>query len=464
MARGVPVIHPERVKALSGEPDRDGAYVLYWMQQSQRAGGNPALEVAIHEANTRRLPVVVGFGLMDDYPEANARHYTFLLQGLRGVAAALRERGIAFIVRRGRPDAVALDLGGDAALIVCDRSYLRHQRAWRDAVAAKAGCPVIQVKGDVVVPVETASGKGEYAARTIWPKILRHRDRFISPCAEGEVDHPSLDLGLGADIDVSDVQRAVDALALDRSVRPVTRLSGGTVEARARLTAFLGDGFQGYAEGRREPGDWQCSFMSPYLHFGQISPVEVALAVKDADTRQDDDAAAYLEELIVRRELACNFVHFEPAYDRFEALPAWARQTLGDHAGDRRDPVYAAEDLEAAATYDPYWNAAMREMVHTGFMHNTLRMYWGKKILEWSPTPEAAFATALRFNNRYFLDGRDPNSYANVAWCFGLHDRPWAERPIFGKVRYMNAAGLKRKFDIDRYVAEVDRLVAVEGD
>jgi len=458
------VIHSDRVKDLNGKAPLDGAYVLYWMQQSQRAGGNPALELAIREANARRLPVVVGFGLMDDYPEANARHYTFLLQGMRDVAAALRDRGIAFVVRRGRPDDVALALGRDAALIVCDRGYLRHQRAWRDAVASNAGCAVIQVEGDVVVPVELASGKSEYAARTLRPKILRHRDLFMSPIDEGTVDHPSLDIDIAGDIDVADVDRAIGSLAIDHNVRPVRRLTGGTTEARSRLAAFLRVGFAGYADGRNEPADWRCSFMSPYLHFGQLSPVEVALAVRDAREGPNSDAASYLEELIVRRELAANFVQFEPAYDRFEALPNWARQTLGEHSADQRAPLYAPEDLEAGETHDRYWNAAMREMVHTGFMHNYMRMYWGKKILEWSPSPEEAYETTLRLNNKYFLDGRDPNSYANVAWCYGLHDRPWMERPIFGKVRYMNAAGLKRKFDIDRYVAEVDRLVAAEAD
>jgi len=457
------VIQSERIKDLNGEPARDGAYVLYWMQQSQRASGNPALEFAIREANARKLPVVVGFGLTDDYPEANARHFTFMLQGLRDVAVTLEDRGIAFVVRRGRPDTVALALGSDAALIVCDRGYLRHQRAWRDAVAAQAGCAVIQVEGDVVVPVELASEKSEYAARTLRPKILRHRDLFMAPMGEGTVDHSSLDIGVESDIDVADGDRAITSLTIDHSVRSVRRLIGGTTEARSRLDAFLRDGFDGYANGRNEPADWRCSFMSPYLHFGQISPVEVALAVRNARNAPNGDATSYLEELIVRRELATNFVQFEPAYDRFEALPNWARQTLADHAADRREHVYAPEDLQAAETHDPYWNAAMREMVHTGFMHNYMRMYWGKKILEWSPDPETAFTTTLRLNNKYFLDGRDPNSYANVAWCFGLHDRPWVERPIFGKVRYMNAAGLKRKFDIDRYVAEVDRLVASEG-
>ncbi|MBK8908620.1 MAG: deoxyribodipyrimidine photo-lyase [Rhodospirillales bacterium] len=457
------MIDPQRVMRLNERGVRDGAYVLYWMQQSQRASGNLALDLAVREANERRLPIVVGFGLTADYPDANARHYTFMLQGLQDVTARLRERGIGFVVRTGSPDAVALALAGDAALVVCDCGYLRHQRAWRQRVAEQARCAVVQVEHDVVVPVELVSSKSEHAARTIRPKILRHRDHFIAAPehADRAPDRPSVDIGLASDIDLADVPRAVASLGVDDSVRPVRRFTGGTGEARARLRSFLNDRLAGYAEGRNEPADWQCSFMSPYLHFGHVAPAEVALAGREAAGRMED-RAAYLEELIVRRELSCNYVRFQPHYDRYESLPPWARETLRRHAADRRDHVYATPDLEAAATHDPYWNAAMREMVHTGFMHNYMRMYWAKKILEWSPTPEAAFSTALALNNKYFLDGRDANSYANIAWCFGLHDRAWTERPVFGKVRYMNAGGLKRKFDMDRYMEAVNALVAAE--
>jgi deoxyribodipyrimidine photo-lyase len=243
----------------------------------------------------------------------------------------------------------------------------------------------------------------------------------------------------------------------------VHRFRGGTGEARRRLRTFLGTGLDGYARGRNEPGGFRCSLLSPYLHFGQISPVEVALAVRAAPLAAAADRRAYLEELIVRRELAANFVNFAPDYDNYGGLPAWARATLERHRLDPRAHVYSPDELAAARTHDCYWNAAMREMVHTGFMHNRMRMYWAKKILEWSPDPEIAFATVLCLNNRYFLDGRDANSYANVAWTFGTHDRPWPERPVFGTVRYMNAKGLERKFDMAAYLGAVDRLVAAEA-
>jgi len=455
------VIQDARVKALNARQGRDGAYVLYWMQQSHRAWFNPALEYAIAAANARRLPVVVGFGLMDDYPEANLRHYAFMLEGLQDVARGLAERGIGFVIRHGAPPEVALGLAADAALVVCDRGYLRHQRQWREAVAGRAPCPVVQIEGDVVVPVEVASGKAETAARTLRPKLHRARDDYLVELDEQTVE-TAADPGLQSDFDLDDVDAILDRLELDRSVKPVRRFGGGTSEARRRLHGFVDEKLPDYADGRSEPAAYQCSLLSPYLHFGQISPVEIALEARRSRFAGDADRAAFLEELIVRRELSINFVACHRDYDSYRGLPDWAQKTLAEHRADDRARRYRLAELEAAKTHDPYWNAAMREMVHTGFMHNYMRMYWGKKILEWSDTPEAAYRTTLHLNNKYFLDGRDPNSYANVAWIFGLHDRPWPERPVFGKVRYMNANGLRRKFDMDAYIAAVDQLVVAE--
>jgi deoxyribodipyrimidine photo-lyase len=224
------------------------------------------------------------------------------------------------------------------------------------------------------------------------------------------------------------------------------------------LTDFLEHRFAEYAAHRNQPQTDHVSHMSKYLHFGQLSPVFIALQVRAHADRVDENVETYLEELIVRRELPMNFVFYEPDYDRYEQLPVWARTTLAEHAGDRREPRYTSQQLEDAQTDDPYWNAAMEEMRYAGYLHNYMRMYWGKKILEWSATPEEAYATTLRLNNTYFVDGRDANSYANVAWVFGQHDRPWVERPIFGKVRYMNDKGLERKFDITAYVRWTERL------
>ncbi len=457
------MIHEDRIRRLNDAEPADGSFVLYWMQQSQRAHFNHALEHAIREANARDQSVIVGFGLMDDYPEANARHYAFMLEGLREVESELGKRRVKFVVRRGSPDKVALELARDASLVVCDRGYLRHQHQWRCTVAREADRPVVEVEADVVVPVEVASGKQEYAARTLRPKLNAHRDEFLEDLSATAPKKDSRPLHLKGDVDLSDIPGLLRRLKLDRSVPPVRRLRGGTGEARRRLTGFLRSRLDGYDERRNEPGEWHSSLLSPYLHFGQISPVEIALKVRQASSGTRDDRAAFLEELIVRRELAINFVRYNSDYDSYACLPDWARTTLDEHRDDEREHVYTRPELEAAETHDPYWNAAMREMVHTGFMQNYMRMYWGKKILEWTNTPEYGFRTALHLNNKYFLDGRDPSSFANVAWCFGLHDRGWTEREIFGKVRYMNDRGLERKFDMDAYIEGVEELVAKES-
>ena len=456
------MIEHSRLQELNDEPERDGEYVLYWMQQSQREAWNPALETAAACANRLGLPILVGFGLTKDYPEANARHYAFMLEGLRDVEEALSRRGIGFSIQRGSPDEVAIELARRAALVVCDRGYLRHQKEWRRNVAENAGRRVLQVEGDVVVPVALASDKMEVGARTLRPKIQRLREDPLRPMRRTPVAVKAESPHARPSVDLSDIPALLDKLDMNHGVGPVCRFKGGTKEAQRRLATFVGGPLNNYAEGRREPAQEQVSFLSAYLHFGQISPVEIALAVSDAQAG-NTDRAAYLEELVVRRELAMNFVEYQPRYDSYSCLPEWARNTLEAHRADPHHHIYCEAQLAAGATHDRCWNAAMREMRVTGYLHNHMRMYWGKKILEWSRTAQKAYETILYLNNRYFLDGRDPNSYANVAWCFGLHDRPWPERAIFGTVRSMTAAGLQRKIDIDAYVKRVEKLAEAEA-
>ncbi|MEJ2185511.1 MAG: deoxyribodipyrimidine photo-lyase [Gemmatimonadota bacterium] len=457
--RATRLVDDRRIRPLNRAPDAPGDYVLYWMQQSQRAEWNPALEYAVRRANERRLPLLVGFGLTDDYPDANLRHYRFMLEGLQLTGRALHRRGIAFALRTGRPDDVALELAGRAAVVVCDRGYLRHQRAWRRRVADVAGRPVIEVEGDVVVPVDVTSDKAEYAARTIRPKIHAHLDDFLVGQRTNAVHRDGLGLAIDG-LDLEDLDGLLHGLAIDRGVPPSPRFRGGTARARAHLHRFLEHDLELYGSRRARPYEDHVTHLGPYLHFGQISPAYVVARLAAATALKGENAEALVEELVVRRELAANFVLHNPDYDRFQCLPSWARRTLDRHARDPRPHIYTQNQLADGQTHDPVWNAAMRELRVTGYMHNAMRMYWGKKILEWTRSPEAGFRTALALNNRYFLDGRDPNSFANVAWVFGLHDRPWKERPVFGTVRTMTASGLRRKMDPDAYLAWVDGLTA----
>jgi deoxyribodipyrimidine photo-lyase len=442
-------VHPARIRHLNENTVQRRSFVLLWLQASVRASCSHALEYAIGRANELGKPVVAAFALTSHYPEANERHFAFLLEGLVDAGMALRERGIPFIVREGDPPAAIADLAGDACLVVTDRGYLRHQREWRSEAAAAVSCPLFQVESDVVVPVEAASGKEEYAAATLRPKIHRLLPEFLEPLAEQRVRHPVPDPGWET-LPWEDPEHLLSGLDIDRSVPRVSGFRGGTTEARRRLQEFLAMGLERFAIDRNDPVKQALSGLSPYLHFGHISPLEIALGVGDSGL---PSTAAYLEELIVRRELSMNFVFYNPRYDAIGALPAWAKKTLEEHARDPREYTYTRVEFEKGKTHDPAWNAAQLEMVRTGKMHGYMRMYWGKKILEWSETTEEAYRTALYLNNRYELDGRDPNGYAGVAWCFGKHDRPWGERPVFGKVRSMTAGGLARKFDVDRYIA-----------
>jgi deoxyribodipyrimidine photo-lyase len=271
-----------------------------------------------------------------------------------------------------------------------------------------------------------------------------------------DVKTPSEDIDLTIEeVEVTSISSVMETLGVQKDLKGYPRIGGGEIAAQQRLSAFL-DQLPCYAEHRNDPARPCTSQLSPYLHFGQISPVTIYRRI----TSYDSPAVAdFVEQLIVRRELAVNFVYYNPQYDRYEALPEWARKSLENHEQDPRSIRYDAQTLLTAATHDPYWNAAQKELVHLGTMHGYMRMYWGKKLLEWANTPQQAFNTALELNNRYQIDGRDPNGFAGVAWCFGKHDRPWVERPIFGAIRYMNDRGLKRKFDIERYVQRVETAV-----
>ena len=454
------MIHDARIHRLDDRPPARGKFVLYWMQQSQRAEWNPALEFAVEQANALRLPTLVGFALTA-FPGANGRHYRFMLEGLRETEKRLAARGIGLCIRQGPPEEIVPELAKNAALLVGDVGYLRVQRAWRAAVAQRVSCPVVWVEGDAVVPVAVVSDHAEFAARTIRPKIHRLLGEFLKPLKPVKVAVPFAG-PVKNSLDLSDPDALGRRLGVDDSV-PAAAAVGGATAAHRLLDRFVAHRLAEYAEAASDPVADGCSGLSPYLHFGQISPLEIALRVQAADApRVATDA--FLEQLIVRRELSLNACWFNPGYDRYDTLPAWALKTLDPHRKDKREFVYSRAQWEAGATHDPCWNAAQAEMVRTGRMHNYMRMYWGKKILEWSRTPEEAFETALFLNDKYELDGRDPNGCVGVAWCFGLHDRPWTERPVFGTIRYMNANGLRRRFDVQAYVerwlgpAEAGRL------
>lgn len=458
-------IPDERIRLLNKHPTlAEGAYVLYCMQAAQRVYDNPALALAVERANALGQPLVVAFCLMLDFPEASLRHFTFMLEGLHETFAQVEKLGALPVLIKGPWAKEMARLAEVASEVVLDQGYLRVHKAIYAEMAGLVECRMFQVEGEAVVPVEVASEKVEYAARTIRPRIHRHLGDFLHRVEVGKVAENPGALRLGSlHRELVDPARLLRDAKIDRAVKPVSdHFRGGPAEAEKHLQTFLEGRLPKYDEMRNQPQTDYTSCLSPYLHYGMISPVHLALSVREHGAKKDPQAESYIEELVVRRGLSQNFCHFTENYDRWDCLPEWARKTLGQHKSDPRPVSYTREHLEAARSHDPYWNAAQIEMVETGYMHNYMRMYWGKKILEWSPSPEYAYKTTLYLNNRYFLDGRDPVSFANVAWIFGQHDRAWQERPVYGKIRCMMASGLERKFDPVAYVRKVERLTGRE--
>ena len=452
-----------------GEPKADGKCVVYWLQKAQRALDNPALEVAIGCGNALGLPVVAYFSVIPNYPNANLRHYRFLQQGLHDIAEGMEERGVGFVVRRptdshptdkdlsvGTPVRDTLEKFLDevgAAMVVGDENVCREPERWRATLAKKLRVPFFTVDADVVVPSEIF-GRAFVLLHHFRSKLHAQLDEFLVPVKKVNVKHEwkhrvrSYSLKL-------DITERFDKL--DRSVGPVDTLEGGTKAGLKRLKEFTETQLKDYDERRNQPEDRGTSQMSAYLHYGHLSPITIALAVKDAVARGKATkvvADKYLDELIGWRELSVLFCKYNPNYDNWECAEPWARKTLLAHAGDKRPWTYTLAQLEKAETHDELWNASQRQMVRDGWMHNSMRMYWAKKILEWSPSAEKAFAWAVELNDKYELDGRDSNGYSGIAWAIvGKHDRPWFDRPVFGMVRYMSGESTGKKFDSKRYMA-----------
>ena len=448
----------ERVISLNDRPVNPNArYVLYWMQMYKRVDNNHSLIYAIRRANELRLPLVVYEGLKYYYPWASDRIHTFVLEGVEEKRAAFEALGIRYVFSLQKDADVSKNtvaaLSKDAALIVTDDFPCFIIPEHNRRIAERTEITVYAVDSNGVIPISKFD-KEEYAAYTIRPKINKLLDRYLKPLPNETVEISSV--GLAVDCPETLVTRdnfaaLVAGCDIDHTVPPSNHYKGGTSEGRKRLKKFVHEILPDYDKARSKPDRDGSSRLSSYLHFGYLSPLEVALAVQKADAPQGS-IDAYLEELIVRRELSFNMTSFNAHYDSLAALPAWVQKTMREHANDERTHLYSLEQLEAGETHDELWNAAQREMVATGEMHNYVRMLWGKNIIAWSPSYEVAFETLVHLNNKYCLDGRDPNSYAGILWCFGKHDRAWFERPVFGLIRYMASHSTGKKFDSTKYI------------
>jgi deoxyribodipyrimidine photo-lyase len=439
----------------AGPPDPDGSCVAYWMQRAQRGRDNPALDVAVDAANALGKPVVVFFAPRP-FPPANLRHYAFLAQGIPDIADALEKRSIGLVLRRFPNHSLPKFCDEvKPALVIGDENPIRQAEGWRVTVAKKLKLPLWTVDADVIVPSKLLE-KEQYAAHVIRPRLQdRLKDFLVAPAnpkAKVPWSKPRSLKSLSAA--AINLDTLTDGWKIDRSVQPVSAWRGGLTEAHRLLKDFVRHKLERYTRDRNHPETEGTTRLSPYLHFGHICPHTIALAVQNADAPAVAKEA-FLNQLITWRELSINLVHFNSNYDTFECGESWAHRTLAKHAKDPRPVIYSEQQLENAETHDPLWNAAQMQMVSTGWMHNYLRMYWAKKILEWTPSPTHAHQIAVRLNDKYELDGRDPNGYSGIAWSIvGKFDRPWFERPIFGQIRYMSGASTGKKFDSKKYIAQ----------
>ena len=402
------MIDPRRIRLLNGNHDGEGA-VIYWMSRDQRVRHNWALLFARRKAELLQQPLVVLFTLAPSFLDAPLRHYDFMLKGLREVEADLRALNIPFVLLQGEP-ATELPRFAEkmkAGVVVTDFSPLKITREWKKEVARQLTAPLYEIDAHNIVPCWIASGKQEYSARTLRPKINALLGEFLTDFPELE---PLASPSAYQPVDWSNVYRNLKA---DPDVPPVEWLKPGEKAADECLESFLQNRLASYAEERNDPNAGATSHLSPYLHFGQISAQFIAMKASKS-TAPEADRKAFLEELIVRRELAENYCCYNDHYDSYEGIPAWARESLKQHVDDRREYLYTAEEFAAAKTHEKLWNAAQLELMTTGVIHGYMRMYWAKKILEWSETPEQAFETAIALNDRFALDGRDPNGYAGV--------------------------------------------------
>ena len=447
---------------------REAKYVLYWSQMNRRVECNHALAHAVELANSLHLPVLFYEALGCTYKYANDRLHTFVLEAVPETQKRARAAGLGYVFhlrkRRGDANNMLYRLAADAAVLVTDDYPTFIAALHNSSVPAKIGIPYFAVDSSCIVPMNLME-KREYAAYTIRPKIKKLLVRFLQRFEMPSVKiRWKLDVADGIHTEVDDVAALVAECEIDHSVKPSSVFRGGRKNAESALKHFVEHNLRRYAEGRNEPSKHVTSDMSPYLHFGQISSLEVAMAVKEYAEEHKLIADEYLEELIVRRELAYNFARFSGDPESFGNLPDWAQKTLEKHAGDKREPVYTREQFERAETHDALWNATQKEMLFRGKIHGYYRMYWGKKIIEWSATCQDALATMIYLHDRYALDGRDPATYTNILWCFGMHDRPWTERPVFGMIRWMSLDGMKRKTDVESYVREIGYIEATGKD
>jgi len=436
-----------RSNLLNNQPFGDGT-VVYCMSREQRFADNWSLIFAADIAQKNNQKLFVVFCLVPTFLNATQRQYSFLIEGLKCVERQCQKAQIGFSVLLGSPaDSLPPYLQQvKAGILVSDFDPLKIKLEWKKEINTKIHIPHFEVDAHNIVPCRLVSDKQEYAAYTLRPKIKKLLPEFL-------IHYPTIGyIDANYSYEPVDWQRVEASISVDTNVKPISTIEAGEIAALIALNVFIQNKLDRYSTDRNNPCLNATSAMSAYLHFGHISAQRIALEIINAHAAQESKDA-YLEELIIRKELSDNFCFYNSNYDNHTCFQAWATQSLMKHLSDVREYEYQLVDFETANTHDPLWNAAQYQLIETGAMHGYMRMYWAKKIVEWTGNFTEAQAIAIYLNDKYALDGRDPNGYAGIAWSIGgIHDRPWGERPIFGKIRYMNFNGCKRKFDVQKYV------------
>jgi len=443
-------VNKKRIFLLKDGDLKNGA-VVYWMSREQRVNDNWSLIFAQQLAQERKVPLIIVFCLVQNFLNAAFRQYKFMIEGLKQIETALKENNIPFYLLLGNPEQEIPDFLNNikASALVTDFDPLKIKKKWQNKVAKQINISFYEVDAHNICPCRHVSSKQEFAARTIRPKIHRNLQEFLT-------EFPQIEKQIfQQDFPENNWQNLYEHLNLDNSTSEITWLKSGEFFAKQILDDFINNKLERYDELKNDPTKDVLSNLSPYLHFGQISAQRAAIEVSKSNVKESAKDV-FLEELIVRKELADNYCFYNENYDDFEGFPDWAKKTLNEHRHDEREYIYSLEEFENAKTHDNLWNASQTEMLKTGKMHGYMRMYWCKKILEWTKFPENAIKTAIYLNDKYSLDGRDPNGYVGIAWSIGgVHDRAWFDRDVFGKIRYMNYNGCRSKFDVDAYISKL---------
>lgn len=425
--------------------------IVYWMSRDQRTKDNWALIFAQEQALEKKVPLLVIFSLYPKYKNINLRQIDFMFKGLQVVEKNLKKLNIPFILLTGKTEQIICDFvkKEKIGMIVTDFSPLLPSRKRKEKIANQISIPFYEVDTHNIVPVWIASPKQEFGAYTIRPKVNKLLSEFLEEFILLKKHPYTYEKSFKEVI----WEKELKTLNPDSSVKPLDIPSGENNAIKA-MHNFLTKRLDNYDEKRNDPTENGQSNLSYYLHFGQLSSQRVALEMGElAIDRKDKDA--YLEELIVRKELSDNYCFYNKNYKSIKGLPNWALKTIDEHKDDKREITYTLDQLEKAQTHDELWNASQLEVVHKGKIHGYMRMYWAKKILEWTKSTQQAIDFCVYINDKYELDGRDPNGYVGILWSVGgLHDRAWFDRPIFGKIRYMSYNGAKSKFNIKKYIAQ----------